>query len=281
MILDEIVACKEETLAKAKADCSLAVLQAQVGQAPPPRDFVAALRAPGCSLIAEVKRASPSRGVLCPDFNPVRLAALYARRGARAISVLTDEPFFQGHLDYLRAVRSALGAACPPLLRKDFLFDPYQLWEARACGADAVLLIAAILPDDELRGLLALADELGLAALVEVHDGEELARALTVGARLVGINNRDLRDFRVDLATTERLRLAIPPGLPVVSESGIRSADDVRRLARCGVDAVLVGEALVTAPDVEAQVAALARAGLEGFPPSRPPKCRTEVADAI
>ena len=263
MILEQIVRRKKETVAAAKASCALAELRARAREAPPPRDFAAALRGSGVRLIAEVKRASPSRGLLCPDFDPVRLATIYAGHGAAAISVLTDKPYFGGHLQHLTTIREALDVSCPPLLRKDFLFDPYQLWEARAAGADAVLLIAAILTDGALSDLLALAGDLGLAALVEVHDEAELARAIAAGAPVVGINNRDLRDFTVDLATTERLRPAVPPGVVVVSESGIASPDDVRRLGRCGVDAVLVGEALVTAPDVGAQVVALTGAGLK------------------
>jgi indole-3-glycerol phosphate synthase len=261
MILERIVAQKRQTLEQAKAAHPLAELRRQARQAPTPNGFAQALRAPGVALIAEVKRASPSRGLLCPDFDPVRLATIYARHGAAAISVLTDEPFFQGHLRYLATIRNSLGVECPPLLRKDFIVDPYQLLEARAYGADAALLIVAILTDGELRGLLREAAELGLAALVEVHNGVELARALSAGAQIVGINNRDLRDFTVNLATTERLRTAIPAGVIIVSESGIHAPVDVRRLARCGVDAMLVGESLVTAADVAAQVTALVAAG--------------------
>lgn len=265
MILERIIAHKREELRAAKGTYPLAGLQARARATPQPRDLGAALRTKGVSLIAEVKRASPSRGLLCPDFDPVRLATIYARFGVAAISVLTDERFFQGSLRYLTAIREALGEKCPPLLRKDFILDPYQLYEARAHGADAILLIAAILGDDELRDMLALATELGLGALVEVHEETDLRRALAAGARLIGLNNRDLRDFGVDLTVTERLRALVPSGVTLVSESGIRRREDIRRLARCHVDAALVGEALVTAPDVAARVSELVRAGQEAI----------------
>lgn len=262
MILDRIMAKKRPLLRAKKEAYPLSELKAQLADAPPVADVRRALAAAGVSLIAEVKRASPSRGLLCPDFDPVHLARTYAENGAAAISVLTDAPFFQGDLAYLRSIRAEL-KDCPPLLRKDFLFDPYQIVEARAYGADAVLLIVAILDDVLLKGLLTLSETLGLAALVEVHIGAELSRALEAGANLIGINNRDLHDFSVDLATTERLRSHIPADVIVVSESGVHGPDDVRRLARSRVDAVLVGEALVTAADTAHQVRTLAQAGRE------------------
>ncbi len=202
-------------------------------------------------LIAEAKKASPSKGLLRPEFDPAGLARAYAAGGAAALSVLTERHFFQGDPAYVRAAKAA---APLPALRKDFLFDPYQVVEARAIGADAVLLIVAILEGELLGELLSLATSLGLAVLVEVHDEPEVERALAAGARIVGINNRDLRTFRVDLAATGRLRALIPPECLVVSESGIGSPSDVARLREWGVDAMLVGESLVRAGDVAARV---------------------------
>jgi indole-3-glycerol phosphate synthase len=225
------------------------------------RDFAAALRdADGVALIAEVKKASPSRGVLLEHFDHLELAQTYREHGAAALSVLTDAHFFQGSLSYLHEIRTRPEGA-PPLLRKDFLLDPYQLYEARAAGADAVLLIVAALDDAMLRSLLDLAYTLGMAALVEVHTADELERALAAGARIVGVNNRDLHTFTTTLETTERLAAQLPGGSArplLVSESGIFRAADVARLRDCGVDAVLVGEALVTAPDIGARVRELA-----------------------
>ncbi len=214
------------------------------------RDFLAALRQPPAgevALIAEVKKASPSAGVLCADFDPVRIAREYEAAGASCLSVLTDEKFFQGALDYLRQIRAAVKL---PLLRKDFIIDERQILEAIEWGADAILLIVAILEDEQLRDFQALAEAAGLAALVEVHDEAELDRALAAGARLVGVNNRDLTTFKVDLAATERLapKLFAAPGASerlLVTESGIHTRADVTRLARCGARAILVGESLM------------------------------------
>lgn len=263
MILDEIMVHKRQELATRQGALSLAELKARGADRPPPLEFVSVLRVAGVRLIAEVKRASPSRGVLCANFDPVGLATTYAANGAAAISVLTDGKFFQGKLEYLARIKSALynAASGIPVLRKDFIFDPYQVYESRAYGADALLLIAAILPDDMLAELLVLTRALGMSALVEVHDEEEMARALRLRSRVVGINNRNLRDFRVDLATFGRLRSLLPGGVVTVSESGVHTAADVRRLGGMGADAVLVGEALVTAPDVAAKVQELAKAG--------------------
>ncbi len=248
-LLDEIMSWKREELEKQKREQPIATLRALAATAPQPLDFEAALREPGISLIAEIKRASPSKGLLTHHFDPVDLARLYVEHGARAISVITDARFFQGKLEYLTQVKEVVTemGANVPVLRKDFIFDPYQVWEARVAGADAVLLIVAILSDSALRDLLNLTHRLGMHALVEVHNEQELARAITAGARIIGINNRDLRTFEVDLGVTERLRPLIPPDLVVVSESGIHTADDVRRLAALKVDAILVGESLVRA----------------------------------
>lgn len=263
MILERILADTRRAVAARRAERPLAELVARLDGAPPPVGFAAALRGKGVPVIAELKRASPSRGALRVDLDPGRLAADYARAGAAAISVLTEEAHFRGSLADLeeahRVVRGA-GLSCP-ILRKDFAVDPYQLVEARLAGADAVLLIVAVLDDATLAGLYRAARELGLGALVEVHDREELHRALELGPEIVGINNRNLRDFTVDLAVTEALRPLVPAGTPVVSESGVRAPADVRRLAGAGVDAVLVGEALVTAGDPAAALGALVEAG--------------------
>ncbi len=216
----------------------------------------------GVSLIAEVKKASPSRGLLAPDFDPVALARTYAENGASAISVLTETPHFQGRLEFLGAIRDELGASCPPLLRKDFIFDEYQVWEARAWGADAILLIASILEDGEMGSLIAEARGLGMDALVETHTEAEVEMSLSAGASLIGINNRDLATFEVDLETTRRLRPLVPTEVPVVAESGIFTGYDVVMVAGWGVDAVLVGEGLVKSGDVGAKVRELASASL-------------------
>lgn len=219
--------------------------------APPPRDFLAALHKSAVALIAEVKHASPSKGVLIENFDPVTLGTTYAENGAAAISVLTDEPFFQGHLDHMKAVRNAVNV---PVLRKDFTIDRYQIYEGRAAGADAMLLIVAALDDLQLIDYHAEIKRLGMAALVEVHNEAEMERALTLGATLIGVNNRDLKTFHEDLATTERLAKLLPPDVTLVAESAIRSADDVRRMGACGARAVLVGEGLVKAGNIARQV---------------------------
>ena len=252
-ILDDIVRDTREELARRRAARPSAELERACRGLGAPRDLEGALRpAPGgVALIAEVKRASPSRGVLAADIDPAALARRYAAAGAAAISVLTDAKYFRGSLEDLVQVRAAVGV---PVLRKDFTLDEYQLWEARAAGADAVLLIVAILPPPRLRDLLAAAKGLGLAALVECHTAAELDGALAAGSRVVGINNRDLGTFETRLETTLELAPLIPPGPIVVSESGFFTAADVRRVAAAGVRAVLVGEGLVRAPDVAAKV---------------------------
>jgi len=268
-LLEEIMRWKREELPKRKRETSLTDLQALAVVAPRPPDLARALRPPdkprGVRLIAEIKRASPTRGLLCRDFDPEALAETYARNGAAAISCLTDARFFQGHISHLVLARERLEAIGRPLpfLRKDFVLDPYQLVEARAAGAAAVLLIVAVLSDRELRELIAETKRLGMTPLVEVHDEAEVDRALAAGAEVIGINNRDLRTFQVDIETTARLRPRIPDECIVVSESGIRTPDDVRRVGEMGVDAVLVGEALVKADPAGRPklVRALAQAG--------------------
>lgn len=247
-ILDRIVADTRQSLAAAKRHVPLRDLRPRAEKSPKPRGFTNALRGPKISLIAEVKKASPSRGVLREDFDPVWIAERYAEGGAAALSVLTEEKHFQGHLDFLPTIREELPDG-PPLLRKDFLFDEYQFYEARAAGADAALLIVAILKQPLLEDLLDLAADLGLDALVEVHDEREMERALGAEATLIGVNNRDLRTFDIDIATTERLRPLAPKNATFVAESGIFTREDMLRLERAGVSAALIGEGVITAPD--------------------------------
>jgi indole-3-glycerol phosphate synthase len=250
-ILDKILARKQVELAEAHA--SLSDLRREAEDAVPARDFKGALRRDTVALIAEVKKASPSKGVLIADFDPVSIARVYAANGAAAISVLTDEQFFQGSLDHLRAAR---GAVELPVLRKDFIIDPYQIYQARVANADAALLIVMALEDSQLRDLHALITELGMAALVEVHNEAELERALKIEATLIGANNRDLRSFHEDLDTTVRLARLVPLGVTLIAESAIRTPEDVRRMGACGAHAVLVGEGLVKAGDIAGQVRA-------------------------
>ena len=255
-VLDDIIAYNRTRLRAVKRREPSAALQARIRDLPPSKDFAAALKGPRISIIAEVKKASPSAGLLRPRMNPVTLAREYAVGGAAAISVLTERKFFQGDLKYLSRIRTALGKRQrhPPLLRKDFIFDAYQVYQARAYGADALLLIVAVLDDPTLHRLLTLTRRLGMEALVEVHDEAETRRALDSGARVIGVNNRDLRDFKVDLGTTYRLRDLIPRDRVVVSESGIKGTEDIHRLREHGVDAVLIGESLVTAPSAKAKL---------------------------
>ena len=250
MILDEIIKAKKEELAERKRNMPLSEFEAPNSR----KDFGSALRRGGIQLIAEVKKASPAKGLLCPDFDPLRLAQTYADNGAAAISVLTEERYFQGSLEHLAAIKEMLSRREIPLLRKDFIFDPYQVYESQAYGADALLLIVAILSWEQLTGLLGLSHSLGLQCLVEVHDEVELERAVSSGAKIIGVNNRDLRTLAIDLTTTKRLRPLVPADRIVVSESGIRNRADVQMLREWGVDAILVGEALVTAEDVAARM---------------------------
>jgi indole-3-glycerol phosphate synthase len=252
-ILDKIVAEKRQELTVQKEAVSPVELERMVAARPETLDFAGALCQGGVRLIAEVKKASPSRGLLCPDFDPVAIAQTYVANGASALSVLTD-PRFQGELDHIVHIKHSGASGNVPVLRKDFIFDPYQVFEARAAGADALLLIVAILDQQQLAELLSLAGQLGLQCLVEVHDRTEVEIALQSGARVVGINNRDLRTFTTDLAVTEGLAPLIPPDRVIVSESGINAPEQLSRLEGLGVAAVLVGEALVTAPDIGRKV---------------------------
>jgi indole-3-glycerol phosphate synthase len=253
--LTHILEHKRNEVAASRREHPLAMLQDAVDYPVPTRGFARALRGEQIRVIAEVKRASPSRGVMAVEFDPVLLGKQYLAGGAAALSVLTDERFFQGSNLYLEQVRAAIPL---PVLRKDFVVDPYQVWESAAMGADAVLLIVAALDDAQLGELLGLATMLGLDALVEVHDSGELERALRVGAHNVGINNRDLHTFHTDLSTTQRLAAAVGDGVTLVSESGIRTRADVEVLRDAGVDAVLIGEALVIAEDRVGLLAELA-----------------------
>jgi len=252
MILDQIVAHKRKELESLKQADPVAALKERIEILEDPRPFPQALAKPkDISLIAEIKKASPSAGLIRRDVDPVKIGKLYEDLGAAAISVLTDQHFFQGTLASMKEVKEAVGI---PVLRKDFIIDPYQIYEARAAGADAVLLIVAALDDGDLHAFYNLADELGMAALVEVHDEAELARALVLKPRIVGVNNRDLHTFEVNLETTVRLRSSTPDDVVLVAESGIHTRADVERLAAIGADAMLVGESLVRAPNVENQI---------------------------
>ena len=259
-ILDDIVKYKRvEELPKQMQAREAALVRAQAQLAPKPKDFIAALKASEqVALIAEIKKASPSKGLLRHNFDPLELAETYAANGASAISVLTDVKYFQGRLEYLTQIRdhleNSMRAGRPTLLRKDFIFHPYQIHEARAAGADALLLIAAVLNDDEMADLLALTRKLGMTALIEVHDREELERVLPLNPRLIGVNNRDLHDFSVDLNICIALRQYVPDDICFVAESGIHTAKDVTRLSQEGIDAILVGEALVKAKNVGTKV---------------------------
>jgi indole-3-glycerol phosphate synthase len=251
-ILDKIVQTKRTEIARARETVSESELRARIVDAPPVRDFFAALAAEGpIKLIAEVKKASPSVGLIRADFDPVAIARIYEVHGATCISVLTDEPHFQGHLSYLTAIRAAIGL---PVLRKDFILDSYQLLEARAAGADAVLLIAECLDDCNLRKLFNETCELGMTPLVELYEPTNLPRVLEAGATLIGVNNRNLHTFEVDLEHTIRIRHEVPDDCLLVGESGIKTRADVEKLSAAGVDAILVGESLMRESDIGAAV---------------------------
>jgi indole-3-glycerol phosphate synthase len=251
-VLDRIVANKREEIALVKQRRDLQALKDAIASAPEIRNFAEALkRHDRIRLLAEVKKASPSKGVIRPQFQPVDIARAYEAGGAAAISVLTDEPFFQGQLEYLTRIRQTVSI---PVLRKDFILDEYQVYEARVAGADAVLLIAECLPGDELLHLYECITGLGMTALVELYDPIHLDRVLATGSPLVGVNNRDLRTFAVDLEHVIRLRSQIPTNVTLVAESGIFTAAEVQRLEEAGVDAILVGESLMRQENVEQAV---------------------------
>lgn len=257
-VLEQIVEHKRAEVAARRAQRPLAAVRAAAEAAPAGRDFAGALATPGLSVIAEIKRRSPAKGDLRADLDPTELARRYEQAGASALSVLTDERYFRGSDTDLLAARAVTAL---PVLRKDFVIDTYQVYEARALGADAVLLIVRALTDQQLWELHELAVALGMAALVEVHDEAELERALQAGARVIGVNNRNLDTLAVDPSTSLRLRPGIPSGVLAVAESGISTPELAERLAAAGFDAILVGEALVTAPDAGALLARLRQAG--------------------
>jgi len=250
-MLDKIIAQKREEVEQRKKVATITYLQERIARQNPPLDLTTALKGDHIRLIAEVKQASPSRGMLSPNFNSIKLAQTYAEGGAAAISVLTEANYFMGSIEHLAAIKEVVGL---PLLRKDFIFDPYQVYESRAYGADALLLIAATLSQEQLKELVSLSHSLGLRCLVEVHNEGEVERAVLSEAEIIGINNRDLNTFTVDITTTRSLRPLIPQERIVVSESGIKSKRAIEKLGKWGVNAVLVGEALVTAGDVMAKM---------------------------
>lgn len=251
-VLARINAEKREHIARCKATLPASALDQQARATAAPRGFIRALQSTVAAgrygLIAEIKKASPSKGLIRADFDPPALARAYAAGGATCLSVLTDEPYFQGHDDYLRAVRAAVKL---PIIRKDFMLDPYQVIEARALGADCILLIMASLSDTQAAELEAAAGDYGLDVLVEVHDGEELDRALKLKSPLLGVNNRNLKTLTVDITTTEALAARVPTGKMLVAESGLYTKADLDRMAKCGARVFLVGESLMRQPDVE------------------------------
>ena len=256
-ILKEIVSAKRREVERLMVEAPISLLEGRIEKQKPALDFAGALRGDGVRIIAEIKKASPSRGLLRPDFDPVSLAATYAENGAAAISVLTNADYFQGSIEHLEAVHGEVNPRGIPVLRKEFIFDRYQVHEARAYGADAILLIVAVLSSESLRELRELAERLRMQSLIEVHDEDELETALEAGAAIIGINNRDLRTFKTDLEVTERLAPLVPGGKMIVSESGIHNRHDIRRIQRAGANAALIGEALVTAPSVGATLRGL------------------------
>lgn len=262
MILDKIIADKKPEVEARKNIASLEQVMCCAKDAPPALDFAAALRRPspadGIRMIAEVKKASPSKGLIRAEFDPVAIARAYERSGASGISVLTDEKYFQGHLDYLKAVRRAVGI---PLLRKDFIIDPYQIYEARAAGADAILLIAAVLSRERISEFMGIAAGIGMVSLVETHTADEMESALSAGAKVIGINNRDLQTFETTLSATLTLAKMVSDGCILVSESGISTRDDVKMLQDAGVDAILVGESLMRESDPSMKVKELLGTG--------------------
>ena len=254
MILDQILAVKREEIARLKKEASLARLQDAIVGLLPTRDFRKAMSYRPCAIIAEVKRSSPSQGRIRKDFDPLRIAAIYEKHGAQAVSVLTDKQFFEGKGAYLAAIKKAIGL---PLLRKDFIIDAHQIYESRILGADALLLITAILEQGQLQEYIELSEELGMAPLVEVHTKAELGKALAAGAEIIGINNRDLKTFSTDLKRTLELMPMIPADKVVVAESGIATRQDIELLLGAGVKCFLIGEALMRADDIGQKLAEL------------------------
>lgn len=247
MILERIVEAKRKEVASLKEERPLSWFEEALRDLSPPRDFRGAISRRPCSIIAEVKKRSPSKGRIREDFDPFKIAALYQENGAAAISVLTDEEFFEGSRTYLSGIRKIVDL---PLLRKDFIIDPYQIYETRILGGDALLLIACLLEEEQLREFIRLTETLSLSPLIEVHTREELDKALAAGAQIIGINNRDLRTFATDLGVTLDLIPSIPGNRIVVSESGINTREDIETLMKAGIHSFLVGEALMRAEDI-------------------------------
>lgn len=247
MILHKIVENRREEVAKQKEILPLGELRQMLADRPPTRDFEGAIRNRSCAVIAEVKRSSPSKGRIREDFDPVEIAGICEDYGASAISVLTERRFFEGNAAYVPRIRRAVGL---PLLRKDFIIDSYQINETRVLGADALLLIARLLEAGELQDFIGLSSELGLAALVEVHNEKDVEKAVSSGARIVGINNRDLATFRADIEVSIRLARRVPKGITVVSESGINGRGDIEKLMGAGIHAFLIGESLMREGDI-------------------------------
>ena len=246
-ILTKIITDKKVEVEQLKKNIPLALLKKRCDRRQAPFDFARALSGDNLRLIAEVKKASPSSGVFHPDFDPIKLAKTYAQNGSSAISVLTEKKYFQGSINHLEDIRKEISI---PLLRKDFIFDPYQIYESCAYGADALLLIASVLSREQLKELLKLSQQLGLSCLVEIHNEKEAETALHIGAEIIGINNRDLDTFTVDIDTTQRLRSLIPNDRIVVSESGIKSRRDIEKLKGWRINAILVGETLITSGNI-------------------------------
>lgn len=247
MILNKIVNAKKEDVAYLKQARPLQDLKAVIQDLPSPHNFREAISSRDCAIIAEVKRCSPSKGILREDFDPVKIASIYEGNGAAAISVLTDQEFFGGNKSYLADIKNCVRL---PLLRKDFIIDPYQIYETRSLNGDAVLLIASILEEDQLREYIHLAESLDLAVLVEVHSMEELDKALAVGADIIGINNRDLRTFSTDIMTSMNLAHHVPAGRTIISESGIHTRNDIELLMKAGFHAFLIGETLMLSENI-------------------------------
>lgn len=251
MMIDNIIASKREELSILKSDFPMEglieILKVKIKKLPPPRDFVKAITGKGTKIIAEVKKASPSKGVIRKDFDPVAIARTYETNGASAISVLTEERYFHGHINYLREIKERVSI---PVLRKDFIFDEYQVYESRAAGADAILLIAGILDKSQIDEFLNLTKRLGMGCLVEVHNKDDLEKVLSTKAKVIGINNRDLKTFRTDIKNTLRLIKRVPKNKVVVSESGINSYEDILKLKGAGVKAFLIGETLMREEDI-------------------------------
>jgi len=258
MFLQKILETKREEIQERKVLLPLSELKRRLAESPPPLDFDGAIRSRDRALVAEVKRSSPSRGRIREDFDPVAIARIYAEGGAAAVSVLTESRFFEGRDSFLRDIRQNVNL---PLLRKDFIIDPYQIYETRFLGGDALLLITRALDDGRLKEFIRLSSELGLASLVEIHDEADLEKALSSGAGIIGINNRDLSTFATDLEVSLRLAPLVPQGMTVISESGIRSRSDIQRLESAGIHAFLVGETLMREKDIGRKMKELLRLG--------------------